>query len=204
MKQRLIFLVAAALSLAIWGMAQNPPTTPPAAPVQAAAAPAAIGPVKVAFANIQQIIYTVDEGKREAAVLQQYIDGKNSELQKLQKELDGLRTQLDVQGSKLTDEARAELAETIDIKDTNFQRFQQDTQKDIDSRRGKLQNAIARKVLPVIEKLAKDKGVQVVQFLDTSNIYAYVDPSLIITDEIIKAYNAANPAAAPLAAPAKK
>ena len=51
MKQRLILVVAAALSLAILGMAQNPPATPPAAPAQAAApaaAPAAIGPVKVA------------------------------------------------------------------------------------------------------------------------------------------------------------
>jgi len=203
MKQRLILLVAAALSLAILGMAQIPPATPPAAPAQTAA-PAVIGPVKVAFANIQQVIYTCDEGKRDAAVLQQYIDAKNSELQKLQKELEGLRTQLEVQGSKLTDEARAELAETIDVKDTNFQRFQQDTQKDIDSRRGKLQNAIARKMLPVIEKLAKEKGIQVVQFLDTSNIFAYIDPSLIISDEIIKAYNVAYPAAVPAAAPVKK
>jgi len=203
MKQRLIFLVAAALSLAILGLAQNPPTNPPAAPPQAAA-PAAIGPVKVAFANIQQIIYTCDEGKREAGVLQQYIDGKNAELQKLQKELEGLKTQLEVQGSKLTDEARAEMIDTIDIKDTIFQRFQQDTQKDIDGKRTKLQSAIARKMLPVIEKLAKEKGLQVVQFLDTANIYAYVDPSLVISDEIIKAYNAAYPVAAPAAAPVKK
>jgi outer membrane protein len=203
MKQRLILLVAAALSLAIPGMAQIPQTNPPAAPAQAAA-PAVIGPVKVAFANIQQIIYTCDEGKREAAVLQQYIEGKNAELQKRQKELEGLRQQLEVQGSKLTDEARADMVETIDIKDTEFQRFQQDTQKDIDAKRGKLQNAIARKMLPVIEKLAKDKGLQVVQFLDTSNIYAYVDPTLVISEEVIKAYNAAYPVAAPAAAPAKK
>ena len=32
MNQRLILLVAAALSLAILGMAQNPPTTPPQPP----------------------------------------------------------------------------------------------------------------------------------------------------------------------------
>jgi Skp family chaperone for outer membrane proteins len=203
MRQRLIYLLAVALFLPMLGMAQNPPTTPPATPPQAAA-PAVIGPAKVAFANIQQIIFTCDEGKREAAVLQQYIDGKNAELTKMQKELEGLKTQLDVQGSKLTDEARADLVDSIDAKDTIFQRFQQDTQKDIDARRTKLQNAIARKVLPVIEKVAKEKGLQVVQFLDTANIYGFVDPALVITDEIVKAYNAAYPAAAPAAAPVKK
>ena len=121
----------------------------------------------------------------------------------MQKKVEQLKNNMEVQGSKLTDEARADLANEIDVQDTNLQRFQQDTQKDIDNRRTKLQNAIAKKMLAVIEKVAKEKGLNVVQFVDVTQIFAYVDPALVITDDVVKAYNVAYPAAA-VAPPVKK
>jgi outer membrane protein len=188
------------LALPMLCSAQNPPAAAPA-PAQAAA-PAVIVPAKIAFVNIQQAIAVCDEGKRESAVLQQYVDAKSAELQKLQKELEALKTTLEVQGSKLNDDARADLADQIETKDTNLTRFQQDTQKDIDNRRQKLQNAIARKMLTVMEKVAKEKGANVIQFLDVAQIFGYVDPSLVVTEDVVKAYNQAFPAAT--AAPAAK
>lgn len=110
-----------------------------------------------------------------------------------------------MQGAKLTDEARADLEEQIEITDTSLQRFQQDTQKEIDGRRMKATNYVGRKMLPVIEKIAKEKGLSAVVYLNSSRD-AWVDSSLIITDEVIKAYNAAYPPStlkAP-ALPAKK
>ena len=206
MSRKATLLLGILLALPVLGVAQNPPQNPPATPpppVLQAAAPVVIGPAKMAFASIQQAIAACDEGKREAAILQQYVDQKSAELQKLQKEAEALKNQLDVQGSKLTDEARADLSDQIELKDTNLQRFQQDTQKDIDNRRQKLQNLIARKMLTVIEKVAKEKGVDVVQFVDVTNIFGYVSPSLVITDDIVKAYNVAYPVAA-TPAPVKK
>jgi outer membrane protein len=192
--------LAMLLALPMLCAAQNPPAaTPPAAQ---AAAPVVIGPAKIAFVNIQQAIAVCDEGKRESAILQVYVEAKSTELQKLQKEVETLKTQLDVQGSKLTDDARVDLADQIEAKDTNLQRFQQDTQKDIDKRRQKLQDGIARKMLTVMEKVAKDKGVSVIQFLDVAQIFGYVDPSLVVTEDVVKAYNLVYPAAA--AAPAAK
>ena len=71
-------LLATLLTFPIWGAAQNPPpvTAPPPAPQ--AAAPAVIGPVKIAFVNIQLAIANSDEGKREGAILQQYVDQKSA------------------------------------------------------------------------------------------------------------------------------
>ncbi len=194
MSRKIMFFLATTLAMTALCAAQNPPTTPPAPAVQAAA-PVTIGPAKIAFMNIQQAIATCDEGKKEASGLQQYVDQKSAELQKQQKAVEALKTQLEVQGPKLTDEARADLADQIETQDTAVQRFQQDTQKDIDNRRQKLQNAIARKMLPIIEKVAKEKGVNVVQFLDVAQIFGYVDPTLIITDDVVKAFNVAFPAA---------
>ena len=66
-----------------------------------------------------------------------------------------------------------------------------------------LTNIIGRKMLPVVEKLSKEKGLSAVVYLNPTRD-AYVDPSLIITEEVIKAYNAAYPVTGAAPAPAKK
>jgi Skp family chaperone for outer membrane proteins len=190
------------VALPIWGGAQNPPATkPPAA--EKPAAPAVIGVSKIAVVNIQEIVMTCDEGKREEARLQDYIKLMNDELQKRQKEVETLRTTYEVGATKLTDEARDDLAEQIEIKNTALERFQQDTSKDIDKRRSRYQNVIAKKVLTVIEKLAKEKDLTMVQFFDP-NRDGYVNSSIVITDEVVKAYNQTFPAGTPVAAPPVK
>lgn len=179
--------------------------TPAAQTQPAPAAPAVIGVAKVAWLNLEQAILGCDEGRKEFGDVQKFVEAKNQELQALQKELDTLRNQLQVQGAKLTDEAREDLEEQIQDKETGLQRFQQDTQKDIDKRRVRTTNYIGRKMIPVIEKISKEKGLSAVVYLNPSRD-AWVDPTLIITEEVVKAYNLAHPVAAPAsgAAPAKK
>ncbi len=206
MNRRLVLSILSAVLLPLSVMAQAPAGAAPPAP-------AVIGPVKVAWLNLEQAIFSTEDGKREFGEVQKFVDRKNAELEAMKKELDTLRNQLQIQGAKLTDEARADLEEQIESKDTGLQRFQQDTQKEIDSRRVKTTNLIGRRMLPVIEKLAREKGLSAVVYINPSRD-AYVDPSIIITDEVIKAYNAANPGgvaktpaaapATPAASPAKK
>jgi outer membrane protein len=187
--------------------AQQPPVRPPAAAAPAPATPAppaVIGPAKVAWIQLEAAIIQTEEGKREFGEIQKFVDKKNSELQTLTKELETLKKQLEVQGNKLTDEAREDLEVQIESKETYLQRFQQDTQKEIENRRIRTTNFIGRRMLPVIEKLSKEKGLSSVQYFNPSRD-AWVDPALIITDEVIRAYNAAHPVAAtPAAPPAKK
>lgn len=200
-----VLLFLALIPLAVVTAAQTPAGQTPAQPAAtpAPAAPAVIGPSKVAWLNLEQAIVQSEEGKREFAEIQKFVDKKNSELQAMQKELETLRNQLQVQGAKLTDEAREDLEAQIETKDTLLQRFSQDTQKEIENRRVRTTNFIGRRMLPVIEKLSKEKGLSAVQFLNPSRD-AWVDPALIITDEVIKAYNQAHPATASPAPPPKK
>src|SRR5262245_61908687 len=208
MPQRSLFTLCFALAfLALPGLAQNPPAQqPPAQPAQKPpATPAVIGPAKVAWLNLEQAIFTCDEGKQVFGEASKFVEKKNAELEAMRKESETLKNQLQVQGAKLTDEARADLEEQIETKDTILQRFTQDTQKEIEARRNRATNFIGRKMLPVIEKLSKEKGLSAVVYINPTRD-AYVDPSLIITEEVIKAYNAAYPAAAaaPPPAPPKK
>jgi Skp family chaperone for outer membrane proteins len=172
-----------------------------------AAQASTITPAKIAWINLDQVILTCDEGAKMFGEIQNFVDAKTNEMDVLRKELDTLRNQLSMQGSKLKEEARAELEEQIESKDVGLQRFQQDTQKDINAKRDRATNALGKKLLPVIEKIAKEKGLQAVQILNSSRD-AWIDPALIITEDVIKAYNQTYPAAASKApaapAPSKK
>jgi len=68
-------------------------------------------------------------------------------------------------------------------------------------------NYIGKRMQLVIEKVAKEKGLNSVLIFNPSRD-AYVDPALNITEEIIKAYNQAYPTGASkppeTQAPAKK
>jgi Skp family chaperone for outer membrane proteins len=171
-------------------------------PAPAAQASAAIAPAKIGWLAMEPAILSTDEGKREFSEIQRFVDAKNVELENLRKELDNLRNQLGVQGSKLTDEARGELEDQIETKNTALERFQQDTQREIENRRGRIANAVAKKMQTVIEKVAKEKGLSAVFYANASRD-AWVDPSLNLTEELVKAYNQMYPAGA-AQPPAKK
>ncbi len=182
-----VFLALLCMPLA--GMAQtNAQSTP--APTTA--------PVKLAWMNLEQVILSCDEGRKEFAEIQKFVDAKNAELENLRKEAESLRNQLNIQGSKLTDEARMDLENQVDAKETNLQRFQQDTQKEIDNRRVRVTNYIGKRLLPVIEKVSREKGLAAVFYYNSSRD-AWIDPTLNITEEIIKAYNQTYPVSAPKA-----
>jgi outer membrane protein len=199
MSRSMLRILFAVLVAAVFVMTQAAAQTP------AAQASASIAPVKIAWINLDQVILTCEEGKRMFEDIQKFVDTKSAEMEGLKKELDTLRSNLNVQASKITDEARADREEEIEVKDTALQRFQQDTQKVINAMRDKATNALGKKLLPVIEKIAKEKGLNAVQLLNSSRD-AWIDPALIITEEVVKAYNLAYPVAATKApvAPAKK
>ncbi len=191
-RPKCVCLFACALATAILGSAQNPPQNP-ASVSQPSTSPSK-NTARIGFVSIQQLIASSDEGQNENAIWQQWAERKRAELQAIQKEVDTLKTQLDVQGTILTEEARTDLMDSIEAKETLLQRAQQDTERESDKRRQRITNTIYRKVLPVIARLAKEKGLDSVFFMDP-NRDAYGNPVLLITDDVINAYNTAYPVA---------
>jgi Skp family chaperone for outer membrane proteins len=189
MSRSVLKILFAALLLPTLAAAQTP----------APAAAAAGAPVKIAWINMDQAILTCDEGARMYAEIQQFIESKNAELDKLRAESESLRTKLNVQGSKLTDEARLELEEQAEVKDTQLQRFQQDTQRDINSRRDRMTNTIGKRMVDVVEKVAKARGLDAILLYNPArDIWINAEnPALNVTEDIVKAYNQAYPASAP-------
>jgi Skp family chaperone for outer membrane proteins len=72
-----------------------------------AAAPTA--PTKIGIVNIQGAVANTNEGKRDLEALDKKFESRVKELQTLQSDVENLTKQLNTQGDKLNDEAKANL-----------------------------------------------------------------------------------------------
>jgi Skp family chaperone for outer membrane proteins len=117
--------------------------------------------------------------------------------------MEELVQRLEVQASKLTDDALMDLQEKAASAETSMQRFQEDTQRYITAQRQRLVNTVSAKIPPIIEKVALEKGFDAILILDPQRD-AWLNPALNVTEDIIKAYNQAYPAGAPTVPAAAK
>ncbi|HKF22333.1 MAG TPA: OmpH family outer membrane protein [Candidatus Angelobacter sp.] len=169
----------------------------------AAPAPAASGPAKVGIVNIQEAIYSTNEGKKEFDALQTKFGPKQTELKSLNDEVEGLKKSFEAQREKLSPEASATQARTIEAKQKLLQRNYDDYQGEAQQAEQEVMNKIGGKMLNVLEKYAKANGYSVI--LDVSNPQTpvlWASQGTIITKELVDAYNAESGVAAPAPKPA--
>jgi outer membrane protein len=177
----------------------QPPATPPATipPAQPAQPPAPF-PVgaKTAFINPQRIFQESTEGKAAVTRINTLIQKKQTEGQDRQKALQANQQKLQTSGGVMNEQARAQLEKEIEKQQVDGQRFQQDAQAEIQELQNEVQQEFIRKVSPLIEAVAKEKGLQMVFDLCNAGL-AWWDPGLDLTNDVIKKLDAGKPAAAP-------
>lgn len=164
----------------------------------AAVTPAAV-PSKIAFVNLQEAVVTCNEGKQEAAALQQRFSAKQSALKVQDDELKKLKDDLNINGSKLNDDQRAARTRTIQDKQKVFERNYADYQSETQEAQQEAVNRIVKKMLPILEKYVANNGYTAV--FDVSNPQIapvlWVRKEAMITQQVIDAYNAQSAAPAP-------
>ena len=175
----------------------------PAAFAQAAAAPA--GGTKIGIISMQDAVLASNEGQRDFEALGKKFEPKRTELKNLSDELESLKKQLDTQGTKLNEEARADLVKKIESKQKTLTRNSEDAQNEFQSQQNEAFQKILQKIGPVLDKYAKDNGLGVI--LDASRPWPegqvlWANEAVNITKPIVDAYNTSSGVAAP-ATPAK-
>ena len=175
---------------------QTPPATPPAAQAPAAPKPAPAPPVpfpqdaKIAFIDVNAIAGMSSSGKEASKKLTALNDKKIAELNDKNKQLQALTTKRDTGAAVLNDSARAQLDKDIDKLQRDIQFTQSNAQAEITDLQNELQADFQKKLLPIIEEVAKEKGLHAVFSIADSGA-AYVHPGLNISDEIVKRLDAA-------------
>jgi outer membrane protein len=176
----------------------QPPAPAPAAPAPVAAQPPAPFPVgaKVAFFNPQAVFQNSTEGKAAVTRVNALIQKKQTENAEKAKQLQTNQQKLQTSGSVMNEAARSQLEKEIERQTKDAERFQQDAQAEINELQQEVQNDFVKKLSPIIDSIASEKGLQIVFNAVESGI-AWASPGLDLTSDVIKKLDAAKPAATP-------
>ena len=176
------------------------PVPPAPAPAALPAQPPAPFPAgaKIAFFNPQAVFQASADGRAGVARVNALIQKKQTENADKAKLLQGNQQKLQTSGSVMNEAARVQLEKEIDRQTKEAERFQQDAQAEINELQQEVQNEFVKKLSPIIEQLATEKGLQIVFNAAESGI-AWATAGLDLTADVVKKLDAATtkPAATP-------
>jgi len=180
--------------------APRPAQTAPAQPAPSQAAPTPPAPVpqavpfpagaKVGFVNLQAIAQLSSDGKAAAAKVNALAQKKQTEAADRAKALQTNQQKLETSGSVMSDAARAQLQKDIDRQTLEGQRFEQDAQAELNELQQQLQQEFQARLMPVLESISKEKGLQVLFSAGDSGVI-WAEPGIDLTLEAVKRLDAA-------------
>ncbi|HEV2315256.1 MAG TPA: OmpH family outer membrane protein [Candidatus Acidoferrales bacterium] len=169
----------------------------PAAWAQAESTAPAAATGKIAVINLQAAIAGTAEGKQASKELQAQFASRQTELENLRKQISDLQQRLQAGQTTLSDEEKARLASQGNILTRKFQREQQDLQDDGNDAQQLAINRIGQKMMTVLDKFAKQNGVNLILDDGTSAqsapVVLYSANQVDVTQQIIKLYDTAYP-----------
>ncbi len=170
------------------GQAPARPAQPAVPAAQAAPAPAPPAPfpqgAKVAFVNLQAIAQLSADGKSAATKVNAVAQKKQTEAADKAKLLQSNQQKLETSGSVMSEAARTQLQKDIERQTVEGQRFEQDAQAELNELQQQLQAEFQTKLMPVLEALSKEKGLQVLFSAGDSGVI-WAEPGIDLTLEAV-------------------
>jgi len=170
-----------------------PAPAPPRPAAPAAPAPAAVPPVqvpfpagaKMGFVNLQAIAQMTADGKAAAAKVNALAQTKQTQGQEKAKALQANQQKLQTGAGVMSDVARQQLEKEIEKQQLDGQRFEQDAQAELNELQQQLQQEFQKKLLPVLEAISKEKGIQVLFSAADAGVI-WIEPGIDLTLEAVK------------------
>src|SRR5262249_10167653 len=176
---------------------QTPPAQQPPAPTPAPQPPAPFpAGAKIGFVNFARVVQESTDGKASSARVQALIAKKQTEGSDKQKALAANQQKLQSSGNVLSETARTQLEKEIERQQREQERFQQDAQAEVQELQKELEQEFIKKVSPVLQQVASERGLHAL-FNAQDAGFAWVDPGLDLTSDVIKKLDAAVKPAAP-------
>ena len=173
-RQRLISILTGILILVFlvqWGWAQGTPESAQ----------------KIGFVDSLQVLYETQEGKREISKIQAFLEEKQKDFDSQRMGLDRLKQQFESEVRTLDRQTGMERQRTIEDKELQLTRFQEDTQGEIARRRDEALRTISEKVREILVEYGKEQKFGAIFLRGETQVY--VDPALDFTSQIIRIYD---------------
>jgi outer membrane protein len=164
--------------------AAPPPVMQPPAPFPAGA--------KIGLVNLQLIAQNSVEGKAASARVQTLIQKKQTEGSDKTKQLQANQQKLQTSGGVMSEAARTALEKDIERQQREGERFQQDAQAEVNELQQELQGEFQKKLFPLLQQLAQEKGLQMLLSQQDAGII-WAEPGIDLTAEAVKKLDAAAP-----------
>ena len=150
--------------------------------------------LKVGTINVEGAIFASNEGQRDFDALGKKLEPRQNELKAKNDEIEGLKKQLNTQGDKLSDDAKAALEKDIETKQKSLELDAQDAQDDARGQENEIAQRILQKMAPLIVDYAKTNGFGLIIDASQSNQWPngpvlWNSGALDITKPVVDAYN---------------
>jgi outer membrane protein len=152
---------------------------------------AGLSQTKVAIVSLQRAVLGCAEIKKASAAMEAKYKPRQQDMERLQRELEGIQQQLQTNAGKLTPAAQADLQAQGQRKQRDLQRRNDDLQADVTAERNDILGTSGKKMKEIVQKLAEEKGVDVI--VDEQSTL-FFKPALDLTADAIAAYDKAYPA----------
>lgn len=155
---------------------------------------------KIGVIEVQRIVQESAIGKESLARVQKLQQAKQEDLGKRQKELRDLETKIQDQGKALSEDAMEKLQKEYQGKAVELKRFQDDAQRELEEAQRKELGDLEKRIMPVINDVAKEQGYQLVFNKFNSGLLFADDKSVDLTEAVITRFNSQIAAPKPAAA----
>lgn len=137
------------------------------------------------FVNLQALAQMTSDGKAAAAKVNALAQKKQTEGADKAKTLQANQTKLQTSAGVLSESARVQLEKEIERQQVEGQRFEQDAQAELNELQQQLQQEFQTKLLPVLEAISKEKGIQVLFSAGDAGVI-WIEPGIDLTLEAVK------------------
>src|SRR6266446_3677108 len=152
------------------------------------AASLASAQTKVGVINLQRAVLETAEIKKASADMQARYKPRQDALDKVQRELNDIQTQLQNSQGKISAAGQADLEAQGQRKQREATRLNEDLQADVERDRNEILQRAGQRMTEVVKKVADEKGLDVVVDVTTA---VFFKPALEVTNEAVAAYDKA-------------